>query len=464
MSRKLWLFSVVISLGLFFVFALDQAANGTSNDEWKELEKSFKKEYSSTDGQKSGAHRAAAVQKLTGADHPGLVKLMVNTVIPNELKNNDPVVVDLAEAALGKLQNQEAIGELINESKKGSKEIRVILINALGKVNNDDTIKQLIDFVNDSDLNIICAALDALARTRSDKAVEAAIKHLDNSKLPVVLSAIRYLGSLSDESKKETILNALRDRKEKEKKDERLKRELADAITRVSQTKPSSDQEGKSETVAMFYGIPIHNPIFVVDISMSMTMPMTRIETLKKELKQAIDGLAKRDEVFDIITFGDKTNVWKGQMVPAKQYKDEAFKWIDNLRPEGFTNIYDALELALQGGTAGGKFTLIFTGSEKSKQEEICLLTDGAPNRGKYIHPEDIINAVGVLNKTRKLKIHCIGISIENRRTDVAGGGMGGDHSAGGATPPPPDNRPGMLVSEFLKQLAEKNNGVYIEK
>ena len=458
MARKIWLAAFTLMLLVVLVLPLENLTAG--NDDWKAQEKSFKAAYLGHAARQKGILRANAVRKLKGQDDPGLVKLLVKTVIPNELKNNDPIVVDIIIITLGKLKSEESISELINASKKGGKNVRVILIRALGKIDHAAVTEQLIKLADDSDQNISSTAIDALARNYPAEALDTVIKQLSSSKWPVVISAARYLAGVTGKAATQKALTALRKRKEKEKKNQRIKRELSSAIIRVSQAKALVDPsgEGTPETQAVFYGVSVNNPIFVVDLSLSMTMPIARFETLKKELRQAINGLAKLNGTFDIIIFSDKAKIWKGKMVSAKEHKNEAFKWIDQMRPGGYTNIYDALEMAIRGSNAGSKFTAVVSDKGSVGPEEICLQTDGSPTAGKYVKAKDILNAIRVLNKTKKITIHTIGIDVARRFT---GGGMGpggGPPGSGGG------GERGMPVPEFLKKLAEQNGGVYTQK
>ncbi len=64
--------------------------------------------------------------------------------------------------------------------------------------------------------------------------------------------------------------------------------------------------------------------------------------------------------------------------------------------------------------------------------DTIFLMTDGAPNRGKFFEPVMILKEIKRINKERGISIHAIGI---------------GGHNAG-----------------FLQQLAAENNGKYMAR
>jgi Mg-chelatase subunit ChlD len=111
----------------------------------------------------------------------------------------------------------------------------------------------------------------------------------------------------------------------------------------------------------------------------------------------------------------------------SKKKKDDAFEWIEKkVVADGNTNIYDALEQA---------FNIISATKEdrnlRKGADTIFLMTDGLPNRGKFMDQDLIISESKKLNATRKITIHTIGV------------GEGHD-------------------STFLRNLAAANGGQYI--
>ena len=170
----------------------------------------------------------------------------------------------------------------------------------------------------------------------------------------------------------------------------------------VKQQPPPVMVKGKSDGYG-FYGIKTESKhiIFVVDVSGSMGEEhgglnkdgLSRIQVLKKQLKQAISQLtaSESDErgvaSFHIVTYRDTVKIWPykvGKMVPAtKKNKEKAIEWIDELEAGVATNIYDALEQA---------FLIIDTRKAKKQYEKgadtIFLMTDGMPNRGKVVDTE----------------------------------------------------------------------------
>ena len=91
--------------------------------------------------------------------------------------------------------------------------------------------------------------------------------------------------------------------------------------------------------------------------------------------------------------------------------------FVESQVAQGFTASYDALEAAFG-----------------YKAEAIYFLTDGAPHGGKISVPQDIVAAITKGNQVRRESIYTIGIA------------------------PGPV---GSLFDEFLKALADQNQGVY---
>ncbi|MGO8691713.1 MAG: VWA domain-containing protein [Thermoguttaceae bacterium] len=166
-----------------------------------------------------------------------------------------------------------------------------------------------------------------------------------------------------------------------------------------------------------YYGLSIQarRLIFVVDISGSMEG--MRIQTLKRELVQAIQGLPG-DASFNIVAFSTRVGVWQRNMLEATPAnKQRAALYVSSLRPNGETASYDALEAALG-------FDI----------EAVYFLSDGDPNFGKITAPAAIVDAIVKENRARRVSVYTIGIA-----------------------PGPPGGR----LDSFMKALAEENLGIY---
>lgn len=169
--------------------------------------------------------------------------------------------------------------------------------------------------------------------------------------------------------------------------------------------------------VPSYYGISIHarRLVFVLDISSSMMGP--RIAAAKRELISAINALPA-DTSFGIVVFNHMVSTWQSNLVQANgANKLAAVRFVAALQASGMTAAYDALQMGL-------RFDV----------EAMYFLTDGEPTAGKIIAPPAIVNAVGQINRTRRISIYAIGIAP----------GAEGD-----------------ILDQFLRTLAQQNYGLY---
>src|SRR6185503_5016831 len=241
-----------------------------------------------------------------------------------------------------------------------------------------------------------------------------------------------------------------------------------DAISKGTYAKKTADEAGapgKNATTTTFYGIPVESKsvIFVLDRSGSMMEPSDwddtkdatatggsgpgsdikktgdrKIDIARWQLKKAIAQLPEGTE-FNVIFFTHEVvNLSDKMLKISASSRKQAFDWIDKLEPFGGTNPYDALERALAyvaGGMFGEKL-------QKSGVDTICLVTDGLPTAGQVATPAEIVERIKTLNKTRKVKIHTIGVfSVSKGAAAVQ------------------EQKDRELGLKFLKQLAEDSGG-----
>ncbi len=197
--------------------------------------------------------------------------------------------------------------------------------------------------------------------------------------------------------------------------------------------------DGHEKKGVTFYGITTFSNriLFVLDISGSMeqtpqkkdeigrTVPdgPPKMDTAKKELIGAIGNL-EEDAIFNIIFFNHEVVKWQPRMQEATESKKKrAIKWIEEQKPVGTTNIYDALEAA---------FAIALQATGDPLVDTIYFLTDGRPTSGKVRDSKRILHEVLEWNKAARIRIHTVGV---------------GDHDA-----------------ELLKALAENTGGTYVAR
>ncbi len=173
---------------------------------------------------------------------------------------------------------------------------------------------------------------------------------------------------------------------------------------------PGRDAAGRTvsaspATVPTYHDIPIRGRriVFCLDVSASMWGP--KFEAARAELSRAVRALPP-DRRFAVITFNEHPRPWRRELVPARPFqKIECLAFLDGLTTKMYTNLYDTLELAL--GFAGlGPRAL----RDPPGADDVFLLTDGEPNRGRHRDREGILRALDGIDPRRRVRIHTISI------------------------------------------------------
>ena len=173
----------------------------------------------------------------------------------------------------------------------------------------------------------------------------------------------------------------------------------------------------------------------------------TRWQLCKLELRRGLRGL-RPDQQFNLVSFANKARCF----APTLQFATEenvarAIEWIDDLKLEFQTNVYDALELAFQiaGRGVGDRYYA-------PSVDTMFFLSDGAPTianlKAAGITQDDsdrILRAVERWNALGRIRIHAVALGLQKRNKDR--------------------NKKGRLWPYvFLKRLAEQNRGDFVLK
>lgn len=332
-------------------------------------------------------------------------------------------------------------------TKESKPEYIMRSLESLGRQNTEAGRDILFRFLDDERWQIRSAAVQALAFYKDEVVVERLIQQAAAEEGSVKRRAFQALSIIVGDKVKATI-EAWKSWWQSNKADvlERWGRMGKTGLPVVDDLPvvPMESEENSGST--SFYGIKTDSKhiIFVVDISGSMGPredapedAKAPIDTARTELLNALKSLSAADEdergaaSFNIVTFHTYVETYKeGKMVTAtRKNKERAFKWIEEkVQPEGFTNVFDALEAA---------FNVISGSSDKKNMEKgadtIFLMTDGGPNRGKFHDVDMIVKEITRINAERKITIHTIGV--------------GPGHHA-----------------PFMQALAANNNGKYIAR
>lgn len=203
-----------------------------------------------------------------------------------------------------------------------------------------------------------------------------------------------------------------------------------------------------------FFGISTESTrvLFVLDLSGSMLFSMvprnnpeddtaggrqpdmprdgerSRLQEAQLALKKAIGGMG-RGGVFNVVFYASDVWTWEDSLVETEDESiSDALRMVDELEAVGGTNIYGALEAALDiAGAKGGDAW------SQPEVDTIYFLSDGRPSVGITLDPDEILAFVRERNAAAGITIHTVGLS-------------------------------GAQDAYLLKSLAEQNGGSYVAR
>jgi len=143
---------------------------------------------------------------------------------------------------------------------------------------------------------------------------------------------------------------------------------------------------------------------FVLDYSHSMDEPIRfGVQTTKREeLQRSLEAVFARlgpDSRVNLIPFSTEPKPYKPALFAANAAaKASALRYMEKLAPDGRTNLYDSIEIALSDPDA----------------DTIVVLTDGAPTEGKRRTRAAILAGIRQLDRFRLARIHAIEVGAQN--------------------------------------------------
>lgn len=198
----------------------------------------------------------------------------------------------------------------------------------------------------------------------------------------------------------------------------------------------------KDNRYSKFFDLEVESDrvLFVVDFSGSMAEPMTlkpkgegtdagggagvtmtKAAIVVQELKRLIMSLPD-GALVNLVVFSDDVRIWRQEGGrPALVKLDDTMRddllgnFLDSLRPNGPTNLYDALHAALDFGGRGLHDKYYAAGFDT-----LYVITDGAPTAGAIVDKDEIRRRVRETNQLRKIAIHCVTFGDKND-TDFLG-------------------------------------------
>lgn len=183
----------------------------------------------------------------------------------------------------------------------------------------------------------------------------------------------------------------------------------------------TTDRRDGRPTFARFFGIELRGSriAFVIDYSQSMWG--ARRERAERELVAAAKGLPSTS-TFSVVLFNERVWWLRDGPLPARpQEKLDLVRFLPEQETKSYTNLHDALEeaLGLLGVGAAAR-------TPAPGLDEIVVLSDGVPNRGRIRDPDRLLDAVTTLNAGRA-RIHAVSLGPPTndllRRVAAANGG-----------------------------------------
>ncbi len=166
---------------------------------------------------------------------------------------------------------------------------------------------------------------------------------------------------------------------------------------------------------------------FVLDGSHSMSDPVrfgvetTKHDALLAAFERALERLPRAARA-NVIVFGSEPFPYRDELFDATPAaRRAAVKFLAKRAPDGRTNIYDSLTLALADPDV----------------DTLVLVTDGAPSAGARTGRGDILEGLRALNRHRLVRVHTVEIGAANT---------------------------GARWRGFLRDIAELTGGTYLER
>lgn len=152
--------------------------------------------------------------------------------------------------------------------------------------------------------------------------------------------------------------------------------------------------------------------IFVLDRSGSMAGK--KIEQARKTLKSVLNNL-REDDLFNIVVYDDRVESYKPELERySSRNRDEAERYVDNIREGGSTNIDSALKSAL------GMIR------DESRPSYILFLTDGLPTAGETQELRIADNCRQANGRRARLFCFGVGFDVNARLLDRLSGANSG--------------------------------------
>ena len=341
----------------------------------------------------TGQERATAVRALARLKRSRSLERLV----PWLLKERDDRVLKEAEVAFA-AAHEASVAVLISNMRRAKDPIaQAVLVRMLTRMPGEAARKEILVRARSIDpWYVRAAAALALARHRHEESFPPLMALLDRDDPGMVTAATETLTRLTGRKYGTDVAqwkawwkiggktDPLKP-KEPEKKKEEKNPEAEPDKRRYAHELVDDPQN------PYYFGIRVRGRkvAFCYDISASMRY---KIPLASDQLSRAIKGLPS-GSMFEVIFFNEFVKPWRGRLSHADPVtKELLIRDLAKFEIKSYTNLFDSLELAL---------TL--------DVDEVFVVSDGEPNRGRKQLPRDILNELKRINK-RKIPIHTVSV------------------------------------------------------
>lgn len=334
-------------------------------------------------GKPTPEDRALIARGLSRLAGPDGFALLVRQLV----KERDDRALDGFWEAFGRAPPKLAgrLGERLQKSKDPLE--RAVLIGALARM-RDPLARRLVQRHArlESDPCPQAAALQGLVHQRDRETLPILIDALDADDAGMRAAALEVLTRLTGQS-------FGRDQARWQKWWDGVRKLTASPIAAPSEGKPVryAHEVPDDPNPPYWFDIPVRGKrvVFCYDVSASMRY---KLPTAYKELSNAVKSL-RSSHFFEVVFFHEKVLPWRGRLSRADPVTKELLvRHLDELEIKSYTNLFDAMETALALGP-----------------DELFVISDGVPNRGKRRVPKQILEALLELN-VRRIPIHTVSV------------------------------------------------------
>jgi HEAT repeat protein len=270
---------------------------------------------------------------------------------------------------------------------------RIAVLDAVAEAGGEAWTELLIESLRGGAWQVRLTAVEGLGRVRSRRGVVPLIERLGRERVPRIVAAIAdSLYRITGQNFYDLV-----------ELWEKWWEEEGDSFEVPSKVPEVWPEPVGGRTTATFYDIPVESDrlILVMDRSGSMELRSkggTRWKVAVEQALAVVDSLDRHSNL-NLILFNNAIDAWQKKLTRMDLGNRAALRmYLLSRKPEGGTNLYDGLELALLA----------------REVDTVFLLSDGIPSDGKFVQASAILQEVKKINRFRKVRIHCVSIGADS--------------------------------------------------